>query len=120
MANTAMNVRGPEKLNVWKEFETSASAFLKAVDSTSKKAEFVIGKDHKTLIMVKNTHVSAAKTATLKAGNGFFGGVDVTVSIAAGSTYCIEVDSGFFKGAGGKVIVEGESADIYAGAIELI
>ena len=120
MANTVLNVRGPEKLNAWKEFETSASAFLKAVDSTSKQADFPISKDHKTLIMVKNTHGSAAKTATIKAGGGFRGGADVTVSIASGSTYCMQVDSGFFKGSDGKVLIVGESADIYAGAIELI
>ena len=92
---------------------------LAAVDDTAQKAEVSMGADQKMLILVQNSHASAAKTVTVKAGDGIQGTADMTaISIAAGATICLVLESGKYASKG-KVTLLGESTDIKVGAIQL-
>lgn len=59
------------------------------------------GGDYKTLILFANAGVASA-TATLAIGNGIQGvGADTVITVGAGKTMGIVVDSGYFKNVSG-------------------
>jgi len=58
-------------------------------------------KDHRAVLMITSTEDSAAKTLTIKAGNGFQAGNDLVVSCAAAATMAVPLDSGRFKNVSG-------------------
>lgn len=52
-------------------------------------------KDHKTIILIKSAESSDAKTVTFKKGDAYAAG-DYTVSVAAGATLFVTLDSARF------------------------
>ena len=74
------------------------------VAAVSKSAAFTVeltGGDYKTVILIANAG-NAAATATFAVGNGIQGaGSDVVVSVGAGKTKAIVLDSGYFKNVSG-------------------
>lgn len=96
---------------------------LTAITSTTDGAEVVFNKDdQKMLLMIKNNK-DAAKTATIKKGNGLQGVKDLTFSIPAGETHAVVVESGAYKNVTGtdkgKVIIVGETTDIQVACVVL-
>lgn len=79
--------------------------------------------DGRILLMITNSNASASKDATIKAGDSLQGVEDLVISIPAGKTYGIVVESGKFKNVSGdnkgKVIIKGASTDIKVQAVEL-
>ena len=96
--------------------EITSASLTTAVDATDGAAFSMTEADEKYLILVQNAHASAAKDFTLKAGNGLQGAGDYTVSVAAGKTVFVGIESGRFKNVTGadkdKVVMTGGSADI--------
>ena len=76
----------------------------KAVTATSNSSAFKIeltGGDYKTLVLINNAG-SASATATFAVGNGIQGaGANLVVTVAAGATQAIVLDSGYFKNVSG-------------------
>jgi hypothetical protein len=76
----------------------------KAVTPISKSAAFTLeltGGDYKTAILMANAG-SASATVTFAIGNGIQGaGSDLVVTVAAGATMAICLDSGYFKNVSG-------------------
>ena len=106
-------------LNDWSDAitETAASAAADGVTIAN-------GADFKTVILAHNTHGSAAKTVTVKKGNGLGGVEDIAAeSIAAGATKAIAIDSSRFVNTSGtnkdKMLVIPESTDVKFVVIEL-
>lgn len=79
--------------------------------------------DGRILVILENANSSAAKTATIQAGDGIQGVADLEISIPASTKEGIVVESGCFvqnKGENkGKILVVAESTDIKVAAIEL-
>lgn len=105
--------------NEAKEIETAVAVDASAgasVDYTNKS-------DGRILLMITNGNASAEKKATIIKGNALQGTEDFEISIPAGKTYGIVVESGKFGNVygenKGKVIVKGESTDIKVQAVEL-
>ena len=77
----------------------------KVIDGTSRSAAFgadAMGGDYKLLFAFNNAG-NASATATLAVGNGIQGaGSDLVVTIAAGKTAYLVVDSGYFKNVSGE------------------
>lgn len=75
-------------------------------------------KDCKTLLLVKNTHATAAKTVTLCKGDGLQGVCDLVFEVAAGQIAALTPESGYFKFTAGehrgKLLIKPESTDIQA------
>ena len=76
----------------------------KAVTATSNSSAFKIeltGGDYKTLVLINNAG-SASATATFAVGNGIQGaGANLVVTVGAGATQAIVLDSGYFKNVSG-------------------
>ena len=105
--------------NEAKEIETAV-----AVDETAgASVNYTNKSDGRILLMITNSHSSDAKKATILKGNDLQGTEDLEISIPAGKTYGIVVESGKFENvsgeSAGKVIIKGESTDITIQAIEL-
>lgn len=107
----------PVKLENYNEFSQAVSkaSLTQAVDA-SEGAEFVMReRDDKYLILIENSN-EAAKTVTIKAGNGLQGVADLTHSVEASSCALVALESGRFKNVSGadkgKVVITGETADI--------
>ena len=99
------------------------SSIAAAVDATDG-AEFAMReRDDKYLLLVTNAHASVAKSVTIKAGNGFQAGADLTQAIDAGDFHIISIDSGRYKNLSGtdkgKVVITGTSADIKVAVFRL-
>ena len=80
--------------------------------------------DDKILLVVRNDHASAAKTITIKKGNGLQGVADTAAySLDAGEIKVINLESGKFKNVSGtnkgKVLAIPESTDIKIAAVLL-
>lgn len=108
MARTVLNVRRADRAS---EFMTPAAfSGLLVTPNSADGAEFEIGKDHKTMILLVNDGTSVA-TATVKAGNGIQGVADISVSLSAGSFTFVCPESGRFKQMSGtdkgKVLITG-------------
>jgi hypothetical protein len=77
----------------------------------------------KYVIGIKNASESAAKTITIKAGNGLQGTNDISLELASGEIAWVALDSGKFKNVygvnKGKVILTGTSNDLKVKVIEL-
>lgn len=103
--------------------EVATDALTTAVDATAGAYYEHRERDDKYLIIAQNANSSAAKKLTIKKGNGIQGVVDKVVSIAAGKTIFINIESGRFKNVSGdnkgKVILTGESADIKVAVVKL-
>lgn len=115
MAVTALTNNVINKLNEWVEIETAAAAASTAADGVT--VDFSSVKDCQVLILATNGHESAAKTVTVKGGNGQRGSQDLDAkSIAAGDTYGIVLDSAYFVDetgtSKGKVKIIPASTDI--------
>lgn len=54
-------------------------------------------KDQLAVLLITSTEATNAKTLTIKAGNGFQAGNDLVISVAAGATMAVPLDSGIFK-----------------------
>lgn len=113
MARTNITVRNLDERNKLSE---GFSTLTEAVDATTKQAEFKMDKrDDKILLLIQNVAV-ADKTVTIKAGNGIQGVNDLVATVSASSYSILAIDSGRFKNVSGddkgKVVLEGESADI--------
>lgn len=80
------------------------------------------GGDYKTLILFANAGEASA-TATVAIGNGIQGvGADQVITVGAGETYGIVVDSGYFKNVSGDYkdcIKVTPSASLNVSVIEL-
>ena len=105
--------------NEAKEIETAV-----AVDGTAgASVNYTNKSDGRILLMITNAHASDAKKATILKGNALQGTEDLEISVPAGKTYGIVVESGKFGNVygenKGKVIVQGESTDIKVQAVEL-
>ena len=105
--------------NEAKEIETAVAVDVSdgvSVDYTNKS-------DGRILLMITNGNESNAKKATIVKGNALQGVEDLEISIPAGKTYGIVVESGKFGNVygdnKGKIIVTGESTDIKVQAVEL-
>ena len=103
--------------NEAKEIETAVDTSAGAsVDYTNKS-------DGRILLMITNENASDTKKATILKGNALQGVEDLEISIPAGKTYGIVVETGKFGNVygdnKGKVIVQGESTDIKVQAVEL-
>lgn len=96
-----VNIVSLGKPNQWKTLSSSdwtAMAVSAADETLFGGAVAMTGRDDRYLIMVTNTHETDAATVTVKAGNAFQStGKDVTLSLAAGATAYIQVESGRFK-----------------------
>jgi len=72
--------------------------------AASKSAAFTVdakGGDYKTMIIMTNAGEASA-TATIAIGNGIQGvGDNLTVTVGAGETHAIVLDSGYFKNVSG-------------------
>lgn len=95
-----------------------------AVDSTEgASVDYTNQSDGRILLMITNGNASAAKKATIIKGNSLQGVEDLEISIPAGKTYGIVIESGKFVNVSGEnkgeVIIKGESADITIQAVEL-
>jgi len=93
--------------------------------ATSKSAACTIdanGGDYKTLLIFANAGEASA-TATIAIGNGIQGvGADLVVTVGAGETHAIVVDSGYFKNVSGTnkgLIKVTPSAALSITAVEL-
>lgn len=103
--------------NEAKEIETAVDTSAGAsVDYTNKS-------DGRILLMITNENASDAKKATIVKGNALQGVEDLEISIPAGKTYGIVIESGKFENVSGenagKVVIKGESTDITVQAVEL-
>ena len=103
--------------NEAKEIETAVDTSAGAsVDYTNKS-------DGRILLMITNGNGSDAKKATIVKGNALQGVEDLEISIPAGKTYGIVIESGKFENISGenagKVVIKGESTDITVQAVEL-
>lgn len=103
--------------NEAKEIETAVDTSAGAsVDYTNKS-------DGRILLMITNGNESDAKKATIVKGNALQGVKDLEISIPAGKTYGIVIESGKFENVSGenagKVVIKGESTDITVQAVEL-
>jgi hypothetical protein len=121
MAYTELSVNELTEQNKFGE-QAAYSGLLSAV--TADGASFIMnGQDTKFLVLIQNGHATAAKTATVKSGNGLQGVNDITVSIAAGNYTYVVLESGKFKNVSGddkgKVIIVGESTDIKIAVFKL-
>lgn len=95
-----------------------------AVDGTAgASVDYTNKSDGRILLMITNSNSSAAKKATILKGNALQGVEDLEISISAGKTYGIVVESGKFINTSGdnkgNVVIKGESTDITVQAIEL-
>lgn len=103
--------------------EVATSALTTAVDATAGAYYEHKERDDKYLIIASNANTSAAKTLTIKKGNGIQGVADKVISIGAGKTVFINIESGRFKNVSGDnkgmVILMGESADIKVAVVKL-
>ncbi len=95
-----------------------------AVDGTAgASVDYTNKSDGRILLMITNSNSSAAKKATILKGNALQGVEDLEISIPAGKTYGIVVESGKFINTSGdnkeNVVIKGESTDITVQAIEL-
>lgn len=101
--------------------EVTASVAVDVTDGAS--VDYTNKSCGKILLLIENGHASAAKKATIVKGDGLQSTKDLEVSIPAGKTYAVCVESGKFMNVSGvnkgKVVVKGESADIKVKAIEL-
>lgn len=105
--------------NEAKEIETAV-----AVDETAgASVDYTNKSDGRILLMITNENGSASKKVTVLKGNALQGTEDLEISIPAGKTYGIVVESGKFENVSGKnagkVIIKGESTDITVQAVEL-
>lgn len=121
MARVQLSVKELTERNNFLDCGTT-DALATAVNATDG-AEFVMKeRDDKYLILVQNA-ASAAKTVTLKAGDGFQAGEDLVHSVPASSSSIISIDSGRYKKLSGedkgKVIILGASADIKVAVFRL-
>lgn len=122
MARVVLTVNELTDRNAFKDCGLIAN-IAAAVDATDG-AEFVMKeRDDKYLILVTNSHASAAKSVTIKTGNGIQSGADLTKSIDAGDFHIVAIDSGRFKNVTGtdkgKVVITGTSADIEVAVFRL-
>lgn len=95
-----------------------------AVDGTAgASVDYTNKSDGRILLMITNSNSSAAKKATILKGNALQGVEDLEITIPAGKTYGIVIESGKFINASGdnkgNIIIKGESTDITIQAIEL-
>ena len=108
MARTVLNVMSLDNVNV--PAVAAASASMLVAPNSADGAEFEMGKDNKTLILLVNDGSSAA-SAVIKAGNGIQGVADLTVNLESGKYTTLCLDSGRFKNVSGadkgKVILTG-------------
>lgn len=121
MARAAITVRELEDFNKFGT-EFDATALATAVNAADG-AEFVMsGADHKYLVYITNG-ASSAKAATVKAGNGLQGTADISVTLGAGKSTFVALESGRFKNVTGadkgKVVITGDSADIKVAVFKL-
>lgn len=120
MERTNLTVRELDARNTFLGAVASASLF-EAVDAAEGAALEMKGCDDRYLIVVQNA-ASAAKTVTVKAGNGLQGVADLSYEIAASSTTCVVLESGHYKNVSGadkgKVLITG-TADIKVAVFKL-
>lgn len=105
--------------NEAKEIEIAVA--VDASDGAS--VDYTNKSDGRILLMITNGNASDDKKATIVKGNALQGVEDLEISIPAGKTYGIVVESGKFGNVygdnKGKVIITGESTDIKVQAVEL-
>lgn len=108
MARTVLTVMKADRMSEAAAVGTFSS--MLATPHSTDGAEFELGKDHKTMILLVNDGSSAA-SATIKAGNGIQGVADLTVSLAAGKYTVVSPEAGRFKLVSGtdkgKVLITG-------------
>lgn len=114
----------PIKLTSFNTFTTEAETTAFKAINESDGAYFVMAKGgDKYVIGIKNASLSAAKTITIKAGNGLQGTNDISLELASGEIAWVALDSGKFKNVygvnKGKVILTGTSNDLQVKVIEL-
>ena len=121
MARTNLTVRELDARNTFLGAVASTSLF-EAVDATEGAAFEMKGQDDKYLILVQNA-ATAAKTVTVKAGNGLQGTADLSVEVTASSHTGVVLESGRFKNVTGadkgKVILTGTDANIKVAVFKL-
>ena len=95
-----------------------------AVDSNAgASVDYSNKSDGRILLMITNANTNASKKATILKGNALQGTEDLIVTIPAGKTFGIVIETGKFGNIygnnKGKVIIKGESTDIKVQAVEL-
>ncbi len=118
MSATNINIKkiGSNEFSIMPDFlpvasDTSIGAGKYGVISSAVNAD-------RLLIMIKNDHATAAKVAKILKGNTFGSIEDISVSIEAGGSYCVVIESLPFYN-DGVFIIEGESTDIKAACVLL-
>lgn len=108
MARTVLTVMKADRMSEAAEAGTYASMLV--TPNSTDGAEFELGKDHKTMILLVNDGTGTA-TATIKAGNGIQGVADLSVSLTAGKYTIVSPEAGRFKLVSGtdkgKVLIGG-------------
>lgn len=108
MARTVLSVMTLDNVNV--PAAVAASSAMLTTPNSADGAEFEMGKDNKTLVLLVNDG-SSASTTVIKAGNGIQGVADLSVALEAGKYTILCLDSGRFKNVSGadkgKVILTG-------------
>ena len=121
MARTNLTVRELDARNTFLGAVASTELF-EAVDPAEGAALEMKGCDDKYLIVVQNA-AEAAKTVTVKAGNGLQGVADLTETVAGSGYACVALESGHFKNVAGddkgKVILTGSSTSIKLAVFKL-
>ena len=122
MAIVNLTVR---KLAEWNEFGTpvTSTALFEAVNAAEGARIAWNFRDDKILIVAQNAD-SAAKTLTIKAGNGLQGAAgNLEISLGAGMTTYVAIDSGRFKNVTGDnrgyVLLTGGSASVKIAVFKL-
>lgn len=119
MARTVLNVHELDERNT---FATAFTTLVQAVDATDGAELTMEGDDDKYLLLLQNS-ASAAKSVTVKKGNGLQGVADLTETLAASSYTAIVLESGHFKNVSGadkgKVVITGGSADVKVAVFRL-
>lgn len=122
MAATAITTQALTERNT---FATPAAftGITAAVDATAGALITWGDRDDKMLLLIQNVNSSAAKSVTIKGGNGIQGGPDLTLEIPKSEYTFVAIDSGRFKNVTGtnkgKVVITGTSVDIQVAAFKL-
>lgn len=122
MPATAITVQALTKRN---EFATTAdfTGITAAVDATNGALVPFGERDDKYLILIQNVNTTTAKSVTIKGGDSFQAGGDLTLEIAKEKYTFVAIDSGRFLNTTGtnkgKILITGTSADIQVAVFKL-
>lgn len=122
MAATTITVQALTKRNA---FATPAdfTGITAAVDATDGALVPFGERDDKYLILIQNVNTTTAKSVTIKGGDSYQAGGDLTLEIAKSKYTFVAIDSGRFLNTTGtnkgKIHITGTSVDIQVAVFKL-